>query len=140
MDIRAIDKFNTLESFHARELPVEHEIAALERECPKPIVRWCETLDELIKHGVAVPPSTRSSSATPVGIRSASAVSTSTRRRRGRPAAGEPRTPGAGASARSSTKLPHDSQPGQRPSHFPVVYPHSEHACWTAAFAMGSPV
>jgi hypothetical protein len=26
------------------------------------------------------------------------------------------------------------------PSHFPVVYPHSEQACWiAAAFAMGDP-
>ena len=56
------------------------------------------------------------------------------------PAAGAPRTPGAGASARSSTSVPHSPHDGQRPSHFPVVYPHSEHACWRAAFAMGDPV
>ena len=55
------------------------------------------------------------------------------------PAAGAPRTP-ARRRARSSTSVPQPSHAGQRPSHLPVVYPHSEHACWTAAFAMSGPV
>src|SRR5206468_888319 len=61
----------------------------------------------------------------------ASAASTSTRRRSGRADALGP-TFETGAT-RSSTRLPQLPHEGQRPSHFPVVYPHSEQACWIAA-------
>ena len=87
--------------------------------------------------GTSPPPRTRSSSGTPVEIRSASSTSTSTRRRGGRARAGC--VPRAGAD--SATSVPNSPQPGQRPSHRPEVYPHSVHACWTAAtFAMRSTV
>ena len=81
--------------------------------------------------GTRPPPRTRSSSATPVGIRSASPASTSTRRSSGRAAAAGP-TFDTGAT-HSSSRVPQLPHAGQRPSHFPVVYPHSEQACWMAA-------
>jgi hypothetical protein len=88
--------------------------------------------------GTSPPPSTRSSSVTPVGIRSASVASTSTRRSSGRPAGAV--FPLGAAAIRSSTSVPQLPQAGHLPSHLPVVYPHSEQACWmAAAFAMGDP-
>ena len=69
--------------------------------------------------GTRPPPSTRSSSETPVEKRSASAASTSTRRRSGLaapwPALGE-----IEAAARSSTSVLQPPHEGQRPSHLPV--------------------
>ncbi len=64
--------------------------------------------------------------------RSASEASTSTSRSTGRPWAAAPLR-ADGAAARSSTSVPHALHAEQRPSHFPVVYPHSEHAYWIAA-------
>src|SRR5262249_8685540 len=90
--------------------------------------------------GTRPPPSTRSSSSTPVGIRSDSSVSTSTRRSGARgswsapPRSGTPR-----AGSTSSTIVPKAPQPGQRPSHLPDIVPHSLQqwvvACLDAVFA-----
>src|SRR5262245_16202802 len=80
--------------------------------------------------GTRPPPSTRSSSATPVAMRSASSAWTSTRRStRCESAAG----PILERVACSSTRVPKAPQPGQRPNHRPETVPHSVHACWTAA-------
>jgi hypothetical protein len=83
--------------------------------------------------GTMPPPSTRSSSGTPVEIRSASSASTSSSLTSGfasvaaRPAS----TPEI-----SSTSVPKPPQPGHRPNQRPVVVPHSEHTCWTRTFAI----
>ena len=78
------------------------------------------------------PPRTRSSSGTPLGIRSASSADTS-------PSGTEEpaRTP-AGALAlpcSSSTSVPNASQPGHFPSHLGLAVPHSEQTYLTTAFA-----
>jgi hypothetical protein len=64
-------------------------------------------------------------------MRSAALASTSTSRSSGRGDAAA--TTFETDATRSSTRVPQLPHEGQRPSHFPVVYPHSEQACWTAA-------
>src|SRR5206468_3579745 len=72
--------------------------------------------------GTSPPPSTRSSSGTPVGIRSAASAATSTSRSRGfAAAAGAP----TDVNFASSTSVPNSPHPGHLPNQRPDEYPHS---------------
>src|SRR5207248_10258971 len=87
--------------------------------------------------GTRPPPSTRSSSGTPVGIRSASSASTSTRRSSGR--AADLAAP-FGSARDSSTSVPNSPQPGHLPNQRPDEYPHSGQEKTDAAALATAPV
>src|SRR5205823_4447663 len=78
--------------------------------------------------GTSPPPSTRSSSGTPLEIRAASATSTSTSRSSGFGGTWDCET----WPTTSSTSVPNAEQPGHLPNQRPAVYPHSVQLNWTA--------
>ena len=89
------------------------------------------TADEDEGAGDEPPPSTRSSSGTPVGMRSPSFAETSPRGI-GVAARAEP-APLLEASS-SSASVPNAPQPGHLPSQRGLAVPHSVHTCWTRTF------
>src|SRR5216117_322789 len=74
--------------------------------------------------GTSPPPSTRSSSGTPVGMRSASSACTSAKRSKGFGGA----FAADDAERTSSTSVPNSPQPGHLPNQRPAEYPQSVHA------------